>query len=129
MAIIGTGTTITFQSGYLAEILNVSGGDTSRAEIPTSNFATSGGMTYIPGALVDNGTYEVECIMDATDDVQAVMVAAAETVTITWPVAGSTVTWAASAFATGFSFSAPLEDRVTCTLTLRISGDRTTLVV
>ncbi len=129
MAVIGTGMTIAFQSGYLAEILDVQGGDMTRAEIDTSNFSTVGAKTYQPGALVDMGTWAVEFILDPTDDVQAIMSAAAETVTITWPVSGSTVTWAATAFGRDFSWSGPMEERTTGTITLRVADDVTTTVV
>ncbi len=61
MADSGFGTTITFSSGFFAEILSVDGPDLSRDPIETTHMGTTNGnKTFIPSDLIDNGTLSVE---------------------------------------------------------------------
>lgn len=117
-----TGTTVTFQSGYLGSIFEISGGGMTREAIPTSTFATTGAHTYIPAALVDLGTFDAQIELDPAVSPQTVMTAAAESVTITWSDTGA-ATWVADAFATGFTFNGVMGDRATATVTLQWADD------
>ena len=120
-AIIGTGLTVTFQSGLFAEILSVSWSGVSRATIDATHMLVTGGMEYLAGSLYDPGTLEVELQMDNPDGAWiTMMTAAAETVTVTF---SNSNTWIASGFATDFTWTGPLEDRLTATTTLKLSGD------
>jgi len=117
---VGTGTTITFASGFFAEITNVAGPNMTRGNIDTSHMGTTGGKTFKPTDLYDLGevTVDLAFIPGTTPPIDD----AAETVTITWPD-GST--WAFSGFMTGASPTAPLEDKMTLSATLKASGDIT----
>jgi len=122
MAEIGTGTTITFDSGFFAEILDVKGPDASRKSIETSHMGTTTAHTFTPGDLVDWGEVTIDIAFrpgtrPPIDD-------AAQSCTITFPDTGA-ATWAFTAFMTRFSPSTPLEDRMTATCTLKITGDVT----
>ena len=116
---VGTGITVTFASGFLAEILNVNDGDMSRQSIEASH-STSTEKEYLPGVLVDQGQLEVEIAFDpkATPPINS----AAETVTVTYPD-GST--WARSGFMERFRHTVPVqpqEDRMTATATIKFTG-------
>ena len=121
-ASVGTGTTITMDTGFFAEILSVTWSGVSRTVIDTSHMGTTTAMTYTPGKLIDPGELQVEMAFapgtePPWDDV-------AETVTVTWPDSGA-ATWAASGFMTGFEATAPFEERCTATATVKLSGDIT----
>lgn len=119
---IGTGATITFSSSFFAKIKNINWTGIERPAIDTTNMATTTARTYVPGDLYDAGELEVEMLLAA--ETAAPITGAAETVTVTLPSegAGSTSTWAASGFLTGFQFGAPLEEMQTATATIKFSG-------
>lgn len=122
-ALIGTGLAITFQSGILAEITSASWSGVTREQIESSHMGTTGGRTYIPGTLYDSGSLEVGLIFDNPDAAwDTAMAAAAETVTVTFSNGN---TWAASGSMQEFEWTAPLEDRMTATATIKLSGDIT----
>lgn len=122
MADVGTGTAITFDSGFFAEILSVNWSGISRESIDTSHMGTTGGMTFTPGDLYDPGELQVE--MAFVPGTSPPYDGAAETCTVTWPDAGA-ATWAASGFMTGFEVTGPLEERMTATGTVKLSGNIT----
>ena len=121
MAQVGTGISIQFQSGFLAEILNVSDQGMERASIDASHMG-SAQMEFLPGQLPNWGQLECEIAfdpdlkppIDATDGI--------EVVTITYP---NGTTWARSGFMTGFQYQAPLEERMTATASIKFTGDLT----
>jgi hypothetical protein len=118
---IGTGTTITFgTSGFSADLLSISHGGMAREAIQTSHMGTTSDHTFMPTDLVDNGEVTVEIAFVATLTPPILTNAAAETITIAY--AGSGTTWSFSAFQTGFEITAPLEDKMTATLTLKVTG-------
>lgn len=116
---IGTGTTITFASGFFAEILDVSPPNASRESIQVSHMGTTDAHTFKPTDLADWGELTVEMGFDPATTVP--ITNAAETVTITFPDSGAT-TWVFEGFMTGFEPSDPLEDRMTATATIKVSG-------
>lgn len=122
MAIVGTGASVTFDTGFLAEILSIDGPGVSRPAIDTTHMTTTGARTYIPGSLYDPGTADVEIAF--APETTPPYASAAETVTFTFTSAGAggTTTWAASGFLTNISPSIPLEERATATATLQLSG-------
>lgn len=114
----GFGTTITFSTGYFAEIISVDGPDLSRESIDTTHMGTTSGlMTFIPSDLIDNGTLSVE--MAYVPGTAPPISSAAETVTVTYP--GGT-TAAFSGFMTSFSPSIPIDDRMTASAEIKVSG-------
>lgn len=123
-ATIGTGATITFSSGYCAEIVSINASGANRGEIPTSHMGTTGGMTFSPATLYDPGGLSVELLMVPGTSPITPLTGAAETITVTFPDSGN-ATYAASGFMTGFDYSIPLEDRITQTATIKFSGNIT----
>lgn len=122
MADVATGATITFDTGFFAEILGINWTGISRESIDTSHMGTTTAMTYTPSTLFDAGEIQVEmAFVPATTPAWG---GAAETVTVTWPDSGA-ATWAASGFMTNFDIQATLEERITATATLKLSGDIT----
>lgn len=122
MTMVGTGTTVTFASGFCAEVLDVKGPDMKRKEIETSHMLTSKAHTFVPGDLYDAGGLTVDIAFDPSD--MPPIDHDPETVTITFPDTGS-ATWAFTGFMTGFSPSTPLEDRATAQVTIKASGEVT----
>jgi hypothetical protein len=122
MATVGTGTTITFDTGFFAEILSVNWSGITRPSIDTSHMGTATAMTYTPGSLFDPGELQVEIAF--VPGTAPPWDSVAETCTVTWPDAG-TATWAASGFMTEFEVSGALEERLTATGTVKLSGDIT----
>lgn len=114
---IGTGTTITFDSGFFAEIQSISWTGISRESIPSSHMGTTTALTFSPTNLYDPGELEVELHFDPTETPP--YGSAAETCTVTFPD-GST--WVASAFMTEFQVQDPFEDKIVATATLKFSG-------
>ena len=118
---IGTGSTVVFgTSGFTADILGVNFSGVTREAINTSHMGTTSDHTFMPVDLVDNGTLELEIAWLATLTPPIITNAAAETVTVAF--AGSATTWSFSAFQTDLGVTVPLEDKMTATMTFKISG-------
>jgi hypothetical protein len=127
MADQGFGHSITFDSGFFAEILSTSFSGWSRESIDTTHSLTTGGkMTFMASDLIDAGGLEVEIAFAPNsrppiDD-------PAESCTITFPIptgGSSAATWVATAFMTNFTPSIPIDARMTANCTLKFSGDIT----
>ena len=120
---IGTGTTVTFgTSSFSADILDVNWSGITRETINTSHMGTTDDHTFAAVDLVDNGEISMEIAFVGNLSPPIISNGAAETVTIDWAGASTGYTWAASAINTGFEIGAPLEDKMTGTLTLKVSG-------
>lgn len=122
MAVVGTGITVSFATGFLAEILEVNGPSASRVSIQVSHMGTTTAHAFTPGDLIDWGELSISIQFDPATDPP--MGSAAETVTITFPDSGAS-TWAFNGFMTGFNVKGPLEDKMTADCTIKISGDVT----
>lgn len=120
MGTIGTGTAITFSSGFFAEILDVSGPSVTREAINNSHMGTTIAHVFLPTDLVDWGELTVELAFDPTT--APPIKSAAETVVVTWPDA---TTWTFDGFMTGFEPSGVFEDRMTASATIKVTGDLT----
>lgn len=118
MADSGFGTTITFSSGFFAEIISVDGPDLTREAIESTHMGTTSGLkTFIPSDLIDNGNLSVE--MAYVPATAPPIASAAETVTVTYP---DSSTAAFSGFMTTFSPSIPIDDRMTASAEIKVSG-------
>ena len=121
---LGTGTTITFgTSGFTANVVSVDWDGIERASVQTSHLGTTTAHTFIPGDLYNPGEISLEIQFDP-DDFPPID-QAAETITVTFPLSsgGSTAAnWAGTGFATGFTAGVPLEELMTGTLTVKMSG-------
>lgn len=120
---IGTGTTVLFgTSSFSADVLNVSWSSISREVVNTSHMGTTNDHTFMPVDLVDNGEITMEIAFIGTLSPPIITNGAAETITVDWAGAGTGHKWSASAFQTGFEITGPLEDKMTATLTLKVTG-------
>lgn len=123
--ILGTGITITFASGFLAEILDVSPPNLSRISVQSSHMLTPDNFhTFLEGKLTDPGELTVEIGFDPA--LAPPINDAPETIVITFPDAGA-ATQTFIGFMTGFEPSGPLEDRMTATVTIKATGPVTTV--
>ena len=122
MAFIGTGTTMTFATGFFAEILDISPPAGARESIQTSHMLTTVAHTFTPAKLVDWGEVNIEFAFFPSEDPP--IDDPAEGVVITFSNS-STATWAFDGFMTGYEPSVPLEERSSGSATLKVSGDVT----
>jgi len=81
---------------------------------------TTGNKTYIPFDLVDGGTVTMEIQYDGTLDLPIAEVA--ETITIDWGGVGTGHKTSFSGFCTEASPSAAIEDLMTASLTIQVTG-------
>lgn len=120
---LGAGTTITFQSGYFAEILSMTRTGVARTPVPTTTFATTGGQTFVPSDTYDPGELVVEAHRDPS--VAVPITAAAESITITWPTGAPSETEVFSGFLVDHEVIAQREEKVRETLRIKASGNIT----
>lgn len=132
MATVATGITVAFgTSGFTAEIIDVNGPSASRGEIDFTHQGTTTCRVLHPTNLWTPGELSLEIAFDAADDpTGALENVGTETITITYPkdiTAGAATdkTWAFSGFMSGFDPSAPFEDKMTASITVKVCGDIT----
>jgi hypothetical protein len=116
---IGTGTTITFDGGFFAQILDVSHGGIERGAINTSHMGTTVAHTFLHTDLYDPGELTVELHFNPATAPPWLVADGEEAVTVTFPDA---TTWAANGFLTGFEYGDPLEEKMTATATIKFTG-------
>ena len=122
MAIIGTGTTISFSSGFFAEMTEITPPGASRESIQTSHMTTTVAHDFLPTKLVDWGELTVELQFDPAadppidNDPEAIVITHINSAATTWSFQG---------FMTGYEASIPLEDKETATATIKVTGDVT----
>lgn len=98
-AIITLGTTTTWLH---ALIISITPDAVTRAALETSTLLTTGSRTFIPEDLLDTGGFEVEILFHDFIAVGTLMSAAAETITITYPLVATQST---AALITGSGFA------------------------
>jgi hypothetical protein len=122
---IGTGTSIVFvTSGFDAEFLSVDWSGIARGVVDSSHLLTVNWRTFIPTDLVDPGEIQVEMAFDPSD--QPPLHELPERIIVTFPVPAGLVTpanWQGDGFMSGFEFNVPLEDKMTGTGTLKMTGE------
>jgi len=121
------GTSITFQTGYLAYITSVAGSGRHRDPLETTNMASTNGWdTFIPSKILSAGELKVGLIYDPDKTVPVDQ--AAETITLTFPIPTgktSAATFACSGFLTDFDFTGEVKGLYTANVTLKFSGQPT----
>ena len=127
MADVFTGATIVFgTSSFSAEILGATLPGATRPVIDTTHLGTTVARSKIPGDLIDWGQFEFELQFDP--DNEPPLDQAAETITVTFPTPSGGLTgatWEFSGFIASYSGAFALEEKMTATVTLEISGDIT----
>lgn len=121
-AVLGTGTTLTMPvSSFAAVIISLDGPGNERASVDTTTMATTSNMTKIPASLVDGGTLTLEVEFDGTVDPP--IDAAIETaMVIDWAGLGTLNKWTFGGFCTGFTPTASIDERMTASMTIEVSG-------
>ena len=73
IAVLGFGSSITFQSGFFANVTDISLSGITRESVDVTNFAsTNGWKEYMPSLIQDMGELEVELIhMSSPETVSA----------------------------------------------------------
>lgn len=128
---IGQGTFVTFGTivGGAAthyKVNNVSLGGVSREVVDASHLLTTGGKQFIASEYYDPGELTLEIHHDPSLNPVALLtnVGTAQVVLITFANGGSsTAQWSAFGFASAFEASAPKDDMMTGSLTIKLSGD------
>lgn len=127
MADEGFSTTITFSSGFCAEVQSVALNGYARNAIETTHMTTpQGWRTFQPSDLKDPGTLAIEMSFRPNDTPP--LTSTAETITVTFPIpaGGSTgATLACSGFMTTFEFADPMDERMTASTELKFTGPPT----
>lgn len=121
---IGTGTSIVFgTSAFTAELTAVDWSGISRGSVQCSHLGTTNFHKFIPTDLVDPGELNIEFNFDPSTTPpydQPV-----ETITVTFPVPDGLSTpadWEGDGFMTNFEFTVPLEEKMTGSATLKMTG-------
>jgi len=126
---IGTGATVGFgTSSFSANITGININGISRGVVDTTHLGTTTARTFIPTDLIDAGEFELEIQHDVSK--YPPIKGAAETITLTYPLStgGTTAgSYSFTGFATNYDANIPLEELQTGTLTIKISGDITTV--
>lgn len=130
---IGQGTYVTFGSivGSAAtcyKVNSVSLGGVSRDVVDASHLLTTGGKEFIASEYYDPGELSLEIQHDPSLNPVALLtnVGTAQVVNIIFANGGtSTAKWSSYGFASGFEASAPKDDMMTGTLTVKLSGTLT----
>lgn len=128
---IGQGTFVTFgtivgNAATCYKVNSVSLGGVSRDVVDASHLLTSGGKEFIASEYYDPGELSLEIHHDPSLNPVALLtnVGTAQVCTIIFANGGmSTAKWSAYGFASGFEASAPKDDMMTGTLTVKLSGN------
>ena len=123
------GATIAFttQSTLAFDIIEGGRSGVTSVDIETSHAGTSGGSkTYIPGDLIEGGTYEFTVAHDGDVDEDS-FVGVSDTITITYPQPAGQMTAPTKAFTgwvNSYDEALPIEDRMTASMSTstQISG-------
>lgn len=120
MAEVSTGITITWETGFLAEILDVTGPSGARESLRTSHMGTTVAHTFTPADLVDWGelSVELQCVPGTDPPIDEVP----SELVMTFPDSGAAV-WTFDGFMTGFEISSTLEEIITASATIKITGN------
>lgn len=129
-AIHGHGTTFSLGGTTVGNIMTIGGPEISRDALDVSTMdSTSKAREFIPGML-DSGEITLELNYDGTAAGTGNLLAGQmtattlETMTIVLPAQGAlgTSSWAISGFLTGLGNAIPFDDKVTQTVTIKLSG-------
>lgn len=122
---IGTGTSIVFvSSAFEAEVLAIDWSGIARGVVDSSHLLTVEWRTFIPTDLVDPGEIQMEIAFDPSDEPP--LHEDVERIRVTFPVPSGLVTpatWQGDGFMSGFEFNVPLEEKMTGTGTLKMTGE------
>ena len=137
MAINTTGTTFTYDSEVIGEVVTISAPSISVATIDTTTL-DSIHRTFMGGSI-DSGEVSLEIMIDpaSTDaakfesefDTDATAAPTAKACVITFPAAATATTYSFSAILTGFDMSIAQDEKITANITLKVTGAVTVATV
>ena len=117
------GVAVTWESGFLAEIIDMSGPSISRDAIETSYLnQTELAKQFMMAALYDGGEVTFTIAFYPTTAPPITSASPAETMTIAWPDSAST-SWSFSAGCTNYEAKGPMGDKATADVTVKVCGD------
>lgn len=117
---LGTGTTISFASGFLAEILDVRPPAASRGKVDTTHMLSTPTREFLPTVLHEWGEAEIDMGFDP--GAEPPLTGNAQAVTITYP---DGETWSFNGWLSRYESTVPLEDKMTATCAIQVSGSVT----
>jgi len=122
MAIIGVGTTLKIGGTLIGKVTNIGGPSMSKETVDTTSFDNTDGYRSFIAGLKDAGTLTFTLMFDKT--VYSTLKAAfedntAKAIEITLPDA-TKLTF--NGYVTELPLTVPTEDKVTCDVTVKISG-------
>ncbi len=124
MSDVGTATTIVFgTSAFTAQVESINGNDISREDIDVTHMGSTVYREFIPSELVDGGSIDMEILFDPNE--QPPILAAPETITITFPIpsggaAGATFVF--TGYVNAWTWTDPLEDKMMASITIKVDG-------
>jgi uncharacterized membrane protein len=119
---VSFGTALNVSTGY--KITAVNHGGVARP-VADATHMTSSAKEFVASAIYDPGELSVEVHFDPAIKPTADLanVATNQTVNVYWASGGTTTTlWSAYGYATGFEAGAQMEDMMSGTLTIKLSG-------
>ena len=128
---IGFGTSVVFgTSGFSANLLSLDIGgiavetpESSHMGLSSPSAGTYGNREFLSGGLIDGGEVTMEFHFNPNDAVP--VVGTSETVAISFPLASGDTTranWAFTGIVSGFNPSVPMDDVMTASLTVKVTG-------
>ena len=120
MGFIGTGCTITFDSGFCGEILSIGGPEPTREAVDMSHMGTAGGKPFDFDDMYDGGELSVELAFEPKD--APGITTTKETVTIAWADSAAT-SWSFTGALIRMGPTTPVSGRATATAVIKVDGD------
>jgi len=118
---IGDGTTVSFgTSSFSAYVDSARWSGQGREMIDISHIATTGGIPFDKSEMYDPGTLQLDLHHDP--DIAPPIEGEFETVTVTFP---SGATFSASGAVQSYDFSVAKQEKITASMTIKLSGDVT----
>lgn len=123
-------TQVTF-STFAMDLYGIDGPNMSRSPVEVTHSGSPNNYKeFLACASVDSGEVTLTVAFDPDDDITGAMLfgAGVDTLTINWAPDSNQTTgasWTASAFVTGFSPSGDIDNRLTASVTFKITGKPT----
>ena len=120
----GSGTTIAYAtSSFEGDVISFDGPSAERISIDATVMTTTDSMKFIAAKLFDAGELTMEIEHEGSQD--WIIDGVAETITLDWSGEGVGHKWAFEAFCTSYSVTAAIGERMTASLTLKLTGPLT----
>lgn len=114
----GFGISIEFENGFFAEIIDITLPEQVREAIETTHTQTANGdATFIPASVVDNGELQLDIAFHPDKSVPIKQPVGP--VVVNFP---SGTKWEFDGFMTNHAPTAPIDDRMTASCTIKVTG-------